>query len=389
MRATNPTPSQRPVGTWELEDFFRSLRACVTELERAWERDCLADVLEANATREDWHPPIVAAYRRLRRRRLGPIDYRTRAIEALIAQARRELFETPHRFEARVVDFARPTRAPKAEPRGVLEAREHGPSHAPVTAIAVTSPRGEVLLRMDQVISVRFWGIAFVFDDPEVSDRVTTAVAHETVNQLAYGLVGLEKVQTRLHGRVLEGELQVIPPPEGQSFEQLLLDVLNEHYPCARRAPLYEDFFEKTDLRLHVRGLRRRRGARAQITRITDPEQHAAKLDQIHNLDEFVILSPPSLAQALTHPDENGIDRDDLAQLWQLFPTQPATENELARALRDLLVGALEQPTSGPRGPLAAVPEQVRRAIQAYAAAEAFRATRRLRTRLSGRDAAS
>ncbi|QDU69203.1 hypothetical protein [Engelhardtia mirabilis] len=382
MTGTNPTPSQRPVGTWELEDFFRSLRACVTDLERAWGQGRLDEVLDANATHDAWHPPIVAAYRRLLRRELRPIDYRTRAIDALLAQARRELFETPHRFEARVVDFAR-SRGRKPQPQGVLEAREHGPSDAPVTAIAVKSPRGEVLLRMDQVISVRFWGIGFTFDDAEVSDRVTTAVAHEAVNQLAYGLVGLEKVQTRLHGRVLEGELQVIPPPDGQSFEQLMLDVLNEHYPCARRAPLYEDFFEKTDLRLHVRGLKRRRGARAQITRITDPEQHAAKLEQIHNLDEFVILSPPSLAAGLTHPERSGIDRDDLAQLWQLFPQQPENEHELARGLRDLLLAALAQPTSGPRGPLAAVPEQVRRAIQAYATAESFRATERLRSRLS------
>jgi hypothetical protein len=377
MNQSNRTPPRLPVGAWELEDFFRDLRACVHQLEQAFEQGQLERELQRNEGRLDWHVPIVAAYRRLLRRpSLPPTGYRHRAVHALLDQARRELFDTPHLFEARVT--AAPRRKRQAEP-GALESRDHGR----IEAIAVKSPRGEVLVRMDQVIAVRFWGIGYTFDDPEVGDRITTAVAHETVNQLAYALVGLEKVQRRLHGRVLSEDLQVIPPPDGRRFEQLLADVLNEHYPCARHAPLYEDFFEKTDLRLHVRGLQRRRGARAQITRIAGRDRHATKLAQIHNLDEFVVLSPPSLAAAVLQPESCGLSPEDVRLFWQLFPTPPTSDDELAGAIRDLLVQAIARPTAGPRGPLAAVPEALRILIQSYAAAEAFRATERLRVRLA------
>ncbi|MEO0652446.1 MAG: hypothetical protein AAFZ65_17360 [Planctomycetota bacterium] len=377
MKPPPPTPSQRPVGTWELDDFYRSLRDCVLTLERAWERGELARVLEREAERPDWHPPVVASYRRmLRRSELQPVPYRESAIRTLLEQARRELFETPCLFEAQVANFDRSTRGQQP---GVLEQRAHGR----IDAIAARSPRGEVLLRMDQVIAVRFWGIGFTLEDPTVSDTLTTAVAHEVVNQLAYALLGIEKIQRRLLGRELSDDLQVIPPAEGHRFEQLILDVLNEHYACGRHAPLYEDFFEKTDLRLHVRGLVRRRGARAQITRIVDAAQHAAKLEQIHNLDEFVILSPRSLAIAVQNPDEIGLSREDVALFWQLFPTQPTDDDELAAAIRNLLLAAIERPTAGPRGPMTAVPEPLRLLIQAFARADAQRATRRMRQRLA------
>jgi hypothetical protein len=377
MKKSNPTPPQRPVGAWELEDFYRSLRGCVRDLERAWERGELGRLIEREGERSDWHPPVVASYRRLLRRpALRPVAYRERGISTLLDQARRELFETPHLFEARVADFSNHR---DNEPPGILEAREFGR----LDAIAAKSPRGEVLLRLDQVIAVRTWGIGFTFDDPETSDQLTTAVAHSVVNELAYALVGLEKVQHRLQGRTLSPDLHVIPPAEGRLFEQLVTDVLNEHYLLARHAPLYEDFFEKTDLRLHVRGLVRRRGARAQVTRIADAEQHAAKLAQINNRAEFVILSPRSLAQALQSPGTYGLAREDVALFWQLFPTQPTTEDELADAIRGLMLAAISRPTAGPRGPMTAVPEPLRLLIQSYASVEATRATELLRARLA------
>ncbi|HKX46675.1 MAG TPA: hypothetical protein VJP77_08220, partial [Planctomycetota bacterium] len=242
----------------------------------------------------------------------------------------------------------------------------------------------EVLLRVDQVVAARKWGIGFTFLDAAVSDRVTTLLAHHSVEQLAYDLVGLEQVQRRLADRRLVGEVNIVPPQAGRGFEQLMLDLLNEHYPCARQAPIYEDFFEKTDLRLHVRGLRRRRGARAQVTRTVDPEQHAEKLAAIHNVEEFVILSPLALARAVEDPEACGLSKEDLLLLWQCFPEQPTTEIELAAALRDVLVSAMAKPATGPRGPLAGVPEPIRLLVQGYAHAESFRATKRMRQRLAG-----
>lgn len=367
------------VPTWELDDFFRDLRQQVVGLESAWLRNRLEPELESVRDRPEAHPPVLAAYDRLlRRRRLSPAPYRGRAVHALLDEAKRELFELPHRFDAQPVDFQRgPSTAP--EQRGTLE----NPEIERVGGVSARSARGECYLRMDQVLAARAWGIQFSFDSPEVSDRVNTLAALTTVERLGHGLIGLEKIERRFENREVDPDLQIVPPQAGRGFEALIADILNEHYPLARQAPLVEDFFEKTDLRLHVRGLARRRGARAQVTRITDAQSHAAKLDQIRGIEEFVVLSPLTLARAVCAGTAAlGWSREDELLFWQCFPEPPTTEEELAVALRDLLIGAMERPTAGPRGPLAAVPEPVRLLVQSYATTESFATTERMRSRI-------
>ena len=236
---------------------------------------------------------------------------------------------------------------------------------------------------MDQVLSARAWGIQFSFESPEISDRVNTYAALATVERLGHGLIGLEKIERRFENRQVDPDLQIVPPQTGRGFEALIADILNEHYPLARQAPLVEDFFEKTDLRLHVRGLARRRGARAQVTRIADARNHAAKLDQIRGIDEFVFISPLSLARAVCAGTAAlGWSKEEELLFWQCFPEPPTTEEELAAALRDHLTRAMERPAAGPRGPLAAVPEPIRLLVQSFAATESFASTERLRERL-------
>ena len=80
-------------------------------------------------------------------------------------------------------------------------------------------------------------------------------------------------------------------------FEHLILDILNEDDRHAKVAPLVEDFLEKTDLRVKYPGLRRKRGGRVQVTSIVAPELHETKLEAIKLAEEFVFLSPLSLAE--------------------------------------------------------------------------------------------
>ena len=74
----------------------------------------------------------------------------------------------------------------------------------------------------------------------------------------------------------------------------------NEHEHHARIAPLHEDFLEKTDIRVRYPGLKRRRGARIQVTQIADYELHDEKVSRIRASNEFVILSPRTLADMAT-----------------------------------------------------------------------------------------
>lgn len=385
----NPKAPRRAISTWELDDFFRGIRRQIVANEEAFERGQLAAALPETSAWPESHPSISAAYRRLQRAAcLEPAEYRSRAVHALLATTRTELFELPRRFEARPVDFrGHASATPPADPRGELELGASALQRC-LPGLAVRSHRGEVYLRLDQVLAVRRWGIGFLIEDAAVSDALTSAVAHHAADQLAYALCGVEKVQVRLEARGLGAGIELVPPREGRGFEQLLCDILNEHYPCARQAPLYEDFFEKTDLRLHVRGLSRRRGARAQVTRTTEPAAHAQKLAQIHNLEEFVILSPLTLARAFCREQaELGLGDAEVRQFWHCLPDLPSTEEDLAFLLRAMLLRALDQPFSGPRGPLAAVPEPVRLLLQSYAAVSSRRTTEQLRARLRAQQA--
>lgn len=225
-RRSAPGPRERVVPTWELDDFFRDLRQQVVGLESAWIRDNLEPELEIARERPEAHPPVLAAYERLlRRRRLSPAPYRGRAVHALLDEAKRELFELPHQFDAQPVDFQRgPCAAPPQ--RGTLE----NPETEQVGGLSARSSRGECYLRMDQVLAARAWGIQFSFDSPEVSDRVNTLAALTTVERLGHGLIGLEKIERRFENREVDPELQIVPPQAGRGFEALIADILNEHY---------------------------------------------------------------------------------------------------------------------------------------------------------------
>jgi hypothetical protein len=201
-------------------------------------------------------------------------------------------------------------------------------------------------------------------------------------------LRGLEDIERWLARRPAaedaSDDIHIVPDILGRRFEQLMLDILNEHEPMARRAPLVEDFIEKTDLRIQVPDLNRRRGARIQVTQTTYPERLEQKLARIRNLKEFIILSPRSLADALDH--EEGMELlspADLSHFWSSFSRPPMTVDEMAAGIKRIFRKAMDRCDEDPRGPIAFVPEPLRRLVVAYVTAEAYRSTSELRERES------
>jgi hypothetical protein len=246
-----------------------------------------------------------------------------------------------------------------------------------------------VRLTIAQVAAVRAWGIGFEFDDPAVADQVAQMFVDLTLHRVAVDLRDLEDIERWLRRRrsprpaPAEAELiHIVPDAGGRLFEQLMLDLLNEEALTARRAPLREDFIEKTDLRVHMPGLRRRRGARVQVTQTTLQDRLEQKLARIPRVNEFVILSPRSLADALDH--EAGtelLSPADLAQFWAMFPQPPIDIEEMARGIKVLLASAMVRSTDDPRGPIARVPVPLRRLVRSFVASEAYRTTSELRAR--------
>lgn len=236
-------------------------------------------------------------------------------------------------------------------------------------------------LRLDQAIAARYWRIGFRFEQAEDGDRLLRALFREATRNLAANLTDMTRILDRI------GEDERFPPlvPSTQAFEQLMLDILNEPRRAATEAPLDADYSQKTDLRYETaRGLGRQRGARVQVTSLTDFALHDEKVARITFRDKFVVLSPIELARwidAETHrrgPFLEPLDKDLLRRVWECLA--PAyTTSDLARVIGRRFETALHTQTTSPLGPLGNVPIALRELVRTWVDRAAVRSTRQLR----------
>ena len=233
-------------------------------------------------------------------------------------------------------------------------------------------------LRLDQLLAACGWGVGFLFEPTSAQDLLAIERFSHAVFHLSLGLAGIQSIQNL--ARETPEDLRVFPEPAGYRFEQLMIDILNEHRRQANRAPLIEDFFEKTDLRYKNPALGRRRGARVQVTYTIQPDFHQEKLAKIKRPEELIILSPLALANALSTMREPLSQRFHVGDLWDCVG-KVATVPELAESLREILLQALNNAHAHPLGPMGSVPEPVRELIRVFVDIEAFRSTHALRSR--------
>ena len=358
-----PVPRWPPVGRAALDVFTAAVRSLEDHHAGGRLGETLADPDLVVCCGSE----LIERYRRLERFELGPDSgWRRRAVEALLAMLHETLDEPRWTFPAR--DVAAP-----AEPD--LDEEPWAGD------VAASSTHGEVRLRLDQVVALRFWRVGFAFDQVDIAAMLELDVHEAHVRRFVTDLGDLAVIQQRLSGHERTGDIQVVADRASRGFEQLLVDILNEHEPVARRARLEEDFCEKTDLRVRVHGLGRKHGARVQATRIVKFALHSAKLDEIRRKDELVILGPWSLAEALSPGGAADLSPAEAEAFWRSFPDRPETVVELAARLREVFDQAVAAVPTDPRGPMAAVPEGLRRYLRAYVASEARRSTSELRRR--------
>lgn len=226
---------------------------------------------------------------------------------------------------------------------------------------------GRHTLRPDQILSSRQWGIGVTLPETYYAELETSRVRH-MVGRLASDLRDLNLIEARLGegGRSLS---PVQPPGVGHRVERLVLDVLNEEARVARAAPLAEDFLERTDVRLKVDGVKRRKGARLQITLVADEAQREKRRKLPNQQSGITVLSPWAMAHRIFE------GRTPVAEVfWASLPQRPARAAGLARVLQHMLINAVEGVPDDPRGPMGRLPGAVRAAIREDVAGAARRA---------------
>lgn len=369
----------------ELDEFFRQVRQVVLALEDAYRSGDLRQVIQNVDLERRFGTALFRVYQTLIGRTSGPDPHgrRLESVYALLDQVRDEVFKIDTWFYLEMVEPA--TNATEDEPSE--SAGEPAPRHSRRNRYRV-APGSEppIDLRLDQVIAARSWGIGFLFDDQRLTDQLTEMMAGRTVRQFARDLADLGKVLPR----VLQAEPGRFPPlvapRSGLAFEQLIVDILNEPSEHASLATLSEDYSQKTDLRVRYNDLERKRGARVQVTLAATQESYQKKVADIRRADQFVILSPWSLACSVPQlmSGQAGCQPVPFApeliqRFWSCIQGQPADAESLARALQQILRQAIETPIRDPRGPLACVPEPLREFIRTWVREEAIRSTLALR----------
>jgi hypothetical protein len=362
------------------EEPFASLKSAIDRLETGWAEGTLPVVLEeqGEVLLEVLGGEIMDGYVQLARETTtGPTAFRKRGVYGLVDRVRRSLRQPRSWFVARAQaapvgpESGPPPDEPDEPPRqGRLRA---------------DLPGGSVLdLRMDQVLAARTWEIGFRFDDGSSTSELESTVLRWTLRRLAADLRDLRKLEKGANPHWIEDHPDIVANETACRFEQLMIDILNEQVQIASHAPLLEDLCQKTDLRVNFPSLGRRRGARVQVTSVLNPHELEQKIQKIPNPEEMVILSPLHLALAIGRPDvEEYLSTAEMTRFWACFPSRPVTPGELARALNGIFFDALSKADAelrDPRGPMALVPEPVRRFVQAYVVAEALRSTRVLRS---------
>ena len=333
--------SMAPIHPQELGSRRRDLEAMVARLEEAYADGNLDELLGDPGLPALMGGDLVEVYRELAGKRRRPSPVRAQAVPSLLAGLDDYLQEPRHTFD------------------------------------------GGGGLRESQMLAARFWGHEFRFADSAETVQFTTALFQVAAARLAGDVRDLGRIEQWLRRKPKLGDsLQLMADREGRRFEHLLLDVLNEQTDMAVRAGLAEDFLEKTDLRVHVPGVKRRRGARVQVTRLAHRERLNRKLSRVEHVGEFVVLSPWTLAGALLGPNRDAwIPATEREAVWACLPHAPARVEELASTLRSMLTPVESDADRTPWGPASSVPEPLRHAVRAFVVHEAHRATSVLRER--------
>ena len=276
-------------------------------------------------------------------------------------------------------------------PEGDSWAAELGTDARPISRFKLVDASfdgaSRTTLRFDQMLDARFWRIGFTFETLDLCDAFAQEIVRSATRQLASDLLGLQRILERFSPKTLDPELRIVPYPKDKCFEHLILDILNEDDRHATEAPLVEDFLEKTDLRVKYPGLKRRRGGRVQVTSIVAPELHKTKLEAIKLAEEFVFLSPLSLAEFVASRRHNPVSSISatppfaLAPLWDCVEVKAADVPQLASELKRIMFRALEASPNSPLGPMVRVPLPIRQLIRLFVETHAIASTSRLRER--------
>lgn len=350
-----------------LPELARELERLVLQLEEALLDDHLQDCLTScDAFRANF-PGVIEAFQAASSATPAILEV-LKDIHRTAAPALLEVVANALR-EPDVLFSAEPLRQ---EPKIDGEASGH-------FGIGLKPPHDSIRMRRGQVASARYWGIGFQFDDPAAAAEVDAFIAKLVIQHFSSNVASLRRIAEYMAATEKTfRSMAMVSPKVGRDFEQLVIDVLNEGEPVAHRANLFEDFVEKTDVRVALPNLDRRRGARVQVTRMLNASALEEKQASMRHREEIVLVAPGTLADSLFLSGVfNGEERAEF-----LLNFKGRTKERVANELWHMFADAVARGGGDPRGPMAFLPASIREFIRAYVEREGVRTTMEVRRRI-------
>ena len=187
-------------------------------------------------------------------------------------------------------------------------------------------------VRADQATRGRIWGIDFVPSDKNAASRLATQEFKQALDRLTSSISLVGRMCDEVDRSLIAPEsIRWAADSTGVLFEQLIVDVLNEDEITARRANLFEDLFEWTDLRVKYQDLPRKHGARIQVKLGLSPE--SARPPRRIDTATHVIFGPWQLANFIEKVCGKASHEELIGSFWITLGSKPGNVHDLASAL--------------------------------------------------------
>jgi hypothetical protein len=161
------------------------------------------------------------------------------------------------------------------------------------------------------------WGISPCTQGEPWATLVELLRVSHALHQISTCISSLRQVASSHVYQVMGAELDFaswIDTSSGVTLELFMRDAIRRFGLECRRASVYEDIVEATDLRVTLPGVKRRRGVRIQVSWLSDYDSFARKRHLIPYAASVVFLCPFTLAQTWRWDQKTG-DQTDLDEL--------------------------------------------------------------------------
>ena len=222
-------------------------------------------------------------------------------------------------------------------------------------SITIVHEQKETLLRYDQVLSARAWGVWFNFDDELLERAYLAGLIRTAVSRLASQIKHLTTIQSTPAAD--EMKFTAAERHEHSQFCRLLIDVFNESDLAAH------EVLDQSEVLLSLPAFKLTTGAQVHVFSGTGPVP--SNLTSGTSLrEQSLTIAPWELARAVIN--EIAAPRSKGDKFWSSWAGDDIEVTAITERLALLFSETAEAQPTHPLGPIASLPPQIKNLVRSY-----------------------